>query len=837
MATKGDIYLSDMRGQGVSLTLENGARSIGQSFMSEEPSSVTIRAENKRIGDFDEQNTWKGGRGGERFSLDKSKYFDSKDAWTLSPNHAFPTIQWHFARGLRDEDFVLSGSKNWKQLLGTARYISVSFTASASYTTAHSFAWLRRRGSPADISYALYSDTSDTPNVALSTGTASSFSDILSKLYDFELAQALTSGTKYHIVLFSASTDSSSNYWEVAAKTVTLATSNGYTSSTGSVGEWTQIAYEIYYRLTDADVVRRWWMFLFDGALYAVDKKDDATASQLYINGARGTASGATGTALVDTGIGWTASRWIDAYVRITKGTGKGQIRNITANTTDTLTVAAWNKIPDATSEYIIYGTEYWSEIATTGLGVVVSRPISASNVAYFPQGSSDNIREMHMSAGAHAFDDNGTNKADVLTTGRHITDGAQIWRGLANNASSASVTDWGTDLSFGDNVEIGDNNYDISNMLTHNSKVYAFKADGVYNITADTVVTDLEYGIKRTPHTDNGRAAISHQKFLYFNWLFSDEQEFSAGFNDNTLTDIGQGWSGPAIPDGREGVAGSYESYIAWLFKAVDALSGTSSIMAFDGYGWHEIVRAYGAGRRIREVKMQPCEGTRNRLWWDCSGDLMCQIWPNGKANPLYDDSIAYMHEATIESAAIDMGTAAKLPKFIGSLVAFTKNLKAGITVGVSYQTDDDVGTNTWTEAGAFTQSPEDEIQINAENVGRFSYRLILNTNDENTPPDIQGVIPSGFARSPFRMIWNIRIKTGIGFTKQGTKAMSQEKLLSWLYDAARYPGRIKMTSKTYEQLDGRRVIVVPPQFHPTAGASPGKDEKGVLDLKLIEV
>lgn len=837
MAGKGDIYLSDMRGQGVSLTLENGARSIGQSFMSEEPSSVTIRAENKRIGDFDEQNNWKGGRGGERFSLDKTKYFDSKDAWTLSPNHAIPTIQWHFARGLRDEDFSVSGSKEWKQLVGDTRYISVSFTASASYTTAHSFAWLRRRGSPGTLTYAIYSDTSDTPNTLLSSGTATSFSDILSILYDFEIAQALTSGTKYHIVLIGASTDNSSNYWEVAAKPVTLGTSNGYTSVTGSVGEWTQVAYEIHYRLTDADVVRRWWMFLFDGALYAVDKKDDATASQLYINGARGTASGATGTTLVDTGIGWTADRWIGAYIHIVRGTGKGQTRAITDNTTDTLTVATWNKIPDSTSEYVIYSTEYWAEIGTTGLGVVVSRPMSANGVVYFPQGSSDNIREMRLNAGAHEFDDNGTNKANVLTTGRHITDGAQVWRGLANMASSASVTDWGTDLVFGDDVEIGDTNYDITNILSHKGKVRLFKADGAYSITADTVVDDLEYGMKNTPHIDNGRAAISHQKFLYFNWLFSDEQEFSAGFNDNTLTDIGQGWSGPALQDGREGIAGSYESYIAWLFKTVDALSGTSSVMSYDGFGWHEIARAYGAGRRIREIKMQPCDGTRNRLWWDCGGDLMYQIWPNGKANPLYDESVAYMHESTIESAAIDMGTASKLPKFIGSLVAFTKNLKAGVSVGVSYQVDDDVGTNTWTEAGAFTQSPEDEIQINAENVGRFSYRLILNTDDENTPPDVQGVIPSGFARSPYRLIWNLRIKTGIGFTKQGTKAISQEDLLSWLYDAARYPGRIKMTSKTYKQLNDKRIVVVPPQFNPTSGSSPGKEEKGVLDLKLIEV
>ena len=833
-----DISLSDMRGgAGISFNLENGARSIGQSFISEEPSSVTIRGENKRIGEFDEQNDWKGGRGGERFSLDKTKYLESKDAWTLSPNHVIPTLQWRFARGLRSEDFSLAGDKEWKPLLGATRFISVSFTASASYTTAHTFAWIRRRGTPGTLTYAIYSDTSDEPNASLANGTTTSFDDILSVLHDFEVAQALTSGTKYHVVLAGASTDTSANYWEVAAKAVTLATSNGYTSTTGTAGQWTQVAYEIHYRLTAADVVKRWWLFEFHGATYAVDQKAAVTASSLYINGARGTASGATGTTLVDTGIGWTADRWIGAYVRIVGGTGVGQIRAITDNTTDTLSVATWDKIPDATSEYVIHGTEYWSEIGSTGLGAVVGRPVSANGVVYFPQGASVNIRKMQLSSGAHAFGDSGTNKANVLVKGRHLTSGPQIWRALANDVSYATVVDWASDLSFGTDLPCGDTEYDVTNLVMHNGKLYAFKADSVYDVAADVIVTNKEYGIKGAPHSANGRAAVSHRKFLYFNWQFSTEQEYETGFNEATLTDVGQGWADPALPDGREGIAGSYESYIAWLFEAKDAGAGTSSVFAYDGYGWHEIVRAYGSGRRIREVKMQSCEGTRNRLWWDCGGDIMFNIWPDGKANPLYDSGVAYQHEAVIESSAIDMGTAARLPKFISSLVGFTKNLKSGITVGVSFQTDEDVGSNTWTEAGAFTQSPEDEVAISAANVGRFAYRLILNTNDENTPPDITGVIPSGFARSPFRLIWNIRIKIGEGFTKDGRKADSMEDILEWLYDGARYPGVLKMFSDKYTQMNNKYVIVIPPEVNPTAGATIGKEEKAILSLKLMEV
>lgn len=54
------------------------------------------------------------------------------------------------------------------------------------------------------------------------------------------------------------------------------------------------------------------------------------------------------------TGKTWTASQWVNSQVRITEGTGAGQVRTITANTGTTLTVATWTVNPDATSVFVI---------------------------------------------------------------------------------------------------------------------------------------------------------------------------------------------------------------------------------------------------------------------------------------------------------------------------------------------------------------------------------------------------------------------------------------------------------------------------------------------------
>ena len=73
---------------------------------------------------------------------------------------------------------------------------------------------------------------------------------------------------------------------------------------------------------------------------------------------ATGTFTSATSTTGVQTGKTWATGQWVNSQVRITAGTGAGQIRTITANTADTLTVATWTTTPDATSVYAIEGND-----------------------------------------------------------------------------------------------------------------------------------------------------------------------------------------------------------------------------------------------------------------------------------------------------------------------------------------------------------------------------------------------------------------------------------------------------------------------------------------------
>jgi hypothetical protein len=74
---------------------------------------------------------------------------------------------------------------------------------------------------------------------------------------------------------------------------------------------------------------------------------------------AAGTATGATSTTLANSIKAWTVNQWTNSQVKITAGTGAGQVRTIASNTATALTVsAAWTVTPDTSSQYKIEGND-----------------------------------------------------------------------------------------------------------------------------------------------------------------------------------------------------------------------------------------------------------------------------------------------------------------------------------------------------------------------------------------------------------------------------------------------------------------------------------------------
>lgn len=850
-----EIVLTSARGsKKYKLKVPQGALQIGTVSQDD---TVYVRNVGKRVGDFDEQRSWKMGRGTENLSDNAEAFWDSSNAWTLTPGHVHQTLQWYHARGLRSEDMYMptrsAGNVQFIPLLGAYKYIANSFSASASYSADKGYLWIRRRGSPAsNLTFRLMSDSSG-PDTALQTvtKTISNITDYISlyQVFDWTGTESLTSGTTYWISVHASASDDRDNCWEVG---VNPDATSGKTSSDGST--WATAGFALYYRVTDADTARKWFTFNLKEAMYIIDRKDNGTtASVLYINGDRGKATAGASTTLTDSAKSWTTDRYANAWVKIINGTGIGQARQITSNTGTELTVSpAWNTNPSTDSEYVIYATEWFTSISLTGgsLSVCQSIPQVVNNVAYIPQGSTGicHIRWNNSTLATDASVESATGTsglADILLAAQDPTDGPVLWR--ANNTSATgsgglvtvsrakllstatAFIAWNTALTWKTAIFTGSASYSITGLNKKDGSIYVWREDGMGIIANDRFNT-IETGIEKTPSKATGALSLTHEQFLYYSWLHSIVRVYGSSHDD-----IGDDVRAFGLPDGREGNYSDGDSYLKWVFFGIDAGTGTSSVLAWDGLGWHEMIRARQAGDRIRMTRIQTCPETRNRLWINQGGDLTFQELPYNKTSPRLDSSARYQHEAVIESAAIDMGTASAMPKLIKELTATIKNMNTnGREVYVDFQTDDDVHTSNWTYAGVMTKSPESVVFLGI-NCNRFAYRLRICCNDNSIPVDIEGIVPNGYARVPFKMIFSMTVQsTGI-FSRRG-KAVSFGELTRWLIDESRIAGYVNMES-VFELAHGWRVIIHPPRMTPIIPRKGKNPETGMNTLTLEEI
>ena len=860
------------KGPAHDLTLTDGVRTYGFVIppaniqeIPQTPSTLRLVAggsAGNKYGDFEpsmahvEQRDWSGGRGLEYFADDPSRFFDSQNAWTLTPNRLIPGPQITYGQGLTSANVHLpavssapggffQSNLKWVSLLSTARYLAVLHLSTSNLTADQLYAWIRRIGSPGTLTFEIRTDSAGRPSTTVLqtvTKTVSNVTDLVSLFQSFNWSgtETLTNSTSYWLVFYGASTDNSANCWQVAVdpeesdSTKTSTSSNGTSWSGSTVGvPW--------FLVVDNTAARRFLFFELDQALYCVDRAEDgATATKLYLNGARGKATSAAATTLTDTNQAWVVNRFTEAVIKIIKGTGAYQVRSILSNTATQVTVSvAWDVTPDATSVYVIYNTHTWQEITGHGLGAAVVSDVCVVNrlpgIAYFAQGDATNIRRMRFddtaAPPAHGFAADGTNKADLLHTFYDsATKETVVWRALNSTAtgqvSRAPAVAWGTDLTFAAALTPGTTQYKITNLIDYNSVLYVPKEDSLWTIV-NNEPERVNVGLESSPHVNNGQAAVVVGLFLYFNYMHSIERLYGS-----TLDDVGP-WRGTGIPSGRNGVVSKLIAAFAWVFAAIDGgTGGTSSVMMYDGRGWHEIFRAFESGQRIRDIWWQACEGGRPHLWIDSGNRLYFLEFPKDTLNPLNDSTFRYHHEGILVGGTYDFGSVS-LPKFFKELTAFANNLDTGTYVAVDYQLDDDIGGSTWTHLGSILQSPEDTLPINAGNRRQIRTRLRMITDDADVPPEIRGTVLEGYARTPVKYQYLLKVKERPKqLNRRGGRDVDPDVVYAWLREAANGATRIRMRSR-YASMDNRDVIVEPPTLLRSA-VGENNQWTGVLNITL---
>ncbi len=735
-----------------------------------------------------EQNSWHAGRGAEVWTPNAYNFYDSQNAWTSTPNKLHPTLLMQWYTGMRDAEMNMPSSGDthkWVPLYAGSgsdanrRCIDVPFTVSASSNRERWFFILRKKGNPGTLTSQLTIDSgSGTPGTVSQTVSkaASDLPDAyLSYYVEFKPAsvQAVIALAARHLTLIGASSDNSNNCWEV------LCDSSAAGLKSADAVSWTATTYSPYYRITDEDVNQRIFPFNFDGAWYCVTSRADRGNSKLYILGTRGRATAGTSTTLTDlgagqyTGTGWPINLFAAKIIRIVRGTGQGQTRVIASNGTTSITVTvAWDVTPDTTSEYAVYGSSVWKEITSTGLGWVSAKPVYANGIIYFPQNDTVDIRIMQLNyanAQDHGFDVEDVKhnrawflcpsydstlgpvmmRANQVATAAGTPNGAAVSVGFAPTSPNGTPVAFGTDLTFQTSVLTGDNTFRITGIYDHQNTRYIAKEDVLYSMSGNVPVK-MSYGADASPDQLNGAAACTGM----------DGQFYIAAIHDVFFISGSNAYSTNLpfnLPSNRAGYVMDLCSVKGWLFAAVDAGSnGYSSIMrmGLQDRTWHEQIRGFALGRRIRAVSWLSFVDTRPHLLFECAGELLYQEMPLFGVRPIQDSGCAYQHEAVIEFPTMDLLNTD--PKFFSFFALDSKKLANAETaaaygreIAIDYQLNDNIGSTTWINVGAFGISPQDKVQVNQGSQFKIRPRLRIENNQPSNPPIAENLSLSLFSRT----------------------------------------------------------------------------------------
>ena len=721
------------------------------------------------------QDDWSGGRGLRNFE-DSTRYWHGYMVNTMHKGKAFLGPQPCLTDGYRVHNHDLYGNTTFQGLYGSTEYISRQFTPAANYTARRVEIWAKKVGTPnGNLTIEVWTDdASDKPNAIIAGCTiadSSAFSWISQMLQlTFGTGGSLTGGTKYHLVIYGHASDDASNHWTIG---VNATVGSDVVSQSVDDSTWVAASVSPYFHVTDwkDDFIAHF--FEYKGQMYFVDQQDDGGTPKLYMNGDRGRSVGASSTTTLEhTGKGWTVDAEIGNILVLVGGTGIGQWREITDNDADTLTVSpVWETTPvTANTEYVILGSDTWTEQTVTGLTGPVTDVLVVKDVVYFAQGEATNIRRFQYAANANSYADDGTNKATFMELVHEGgEDGVQVYK--ANNAA-VSVTvakappqAWGTDLVFATAIDCGNSATLITGLERYFDPEYCIvlKQDQVGRIVGDEyqVMPIREFIAAKSDNT--GRASTVAGVYLYLTAMRGLERYYQ-----NRLDDVG-----PNLDDGLQaGYQGPIYDLLSFPGRVYAAVSGEDwgtgsygSIQVDNGLGWHPWYRSQAPGSKIRKLYHQVIPGsTPDRMWVSEGGDVIWLHMPSETLDPRRDSNYKYFHEGMLQTSAMSLRLK-DIPKTLNSINIWAESLATDAQyITVRYELNWD-GTQVDLSGNVDTM-PTEELDISFAGsqiqTRDVHFVIVFHTTDETKSPELKATVLEAVAHLPTKFRYSIQFRAG---------------------------------------------------------------------------
>jgi len=138
-----------------------------------------------------------------------------------------------------------------------------------------------------------------------------------------------------------------------------------------------------------------------------------------------------------------------------------------------------------------------------------------------------------------------------------------------------------------------------------------------------------------------NGVAALEHGPYLFMSFLDGVGRYSSGGQGTGRLDQVGQNLD-EGMPANQRGNIVSLVGYPERMYAALDGGSSNySTILLYNGLGWHEVYRAPATGMRITSLYIQTLPDTYvDRLWFNEGSDI---AWIGVDLNPIENSKYRY--------------------------------------------------------------------------------------------------------------------------------------------------------------------------------------------------
>jgi hypothetical protein len=406
-----------------------------------------------------------------------------------------------------------------------------------------------------------------------------------------------------------------------------------------------------------------------------------------------------------------------------------------------------------------------------------------------------------------------------------------KIWRALsvASTISEGDPPAWADALALNATEIVCDNPRSrITNIVPYDKGIQVFKEDQIGSVVSRVYSRIPLDEMKTVAGPTNGRAAIQHDVYLYFS-LGNGLQKFYQGRLDNMGPDLGEGLpSATSEFANRQGPISSMAGAPGRIYASINAGEyGSSSVLCYNGTGWHEIFRDRGY-RRAKRIHVQPIPGHAAQLWISLEEDTLSIPVSMSAPEKMAEFEYLFTGRGSIESSWI-YGSLKDVNKFWNSIKIFSDGLADNIAwIELEYKTD---AQTAWTRSeSVFETSPSQEIDLGLHDVvgRRFRFRLTLRTVSHSITPKIKQIIIETVTRVPPKWSYPITfyladVSANLSHDVLRATAAAMTAKLKLLADSRSFAAPVRMRS-LHNAFDDRWVFVEPASISPitlTEGAS----------------